>query len=100
MRTGHLDVFVGNNNEAPNQVLLGNGDGTFAEAIELPGGSKSTYALIVGDADGDGDACLEARARDGVHTHRRRPSPSPTACPEPPRNRARSVRTFRRGGSR
>ena len=64
-RTGDLDVLVGNDGQA-NQLLLSNGDGTFAEAIELPGGSQRTSALSVGDVDGDGALawCCEDGARE------------------------------------
>ena len=64
-RTGDLDVLVGNHYHA-NQLLRSNGDGTFAEAIELPGGSQETRALSVGDVDGDGALawCCEDGARE------------------------------------
>ena len=65
-RTGDLDVLVGNYLDQANQLLLSNGDGTFAEAIQLPGGSWSTFALSVGDVDGDGALawCCEDGARE------------------------------------
>ena len=58
--TGDLDLLVGNNDQA-NQLLVGNEDGAFADAIDLPGGSKYTRALSVGDVDGDGTALALSR---------------------------------------
>ena len=56
---GHVDIVVGKGNleGLANQVLLnsGQGDGTFDEPIDLPGGSWRTHTLAVADFDGDGD---------------------------------------------
>ena len=62
---GKLDVLVGNdfpgedatfsNEFAANQLLLGSDrSGSFSAAVDLPGGSASTYALAVADVNGDG----------------------------------------------
>ena len=49
---GHLDVVVGNE-RAANQLLIGDGNGAFADQ-DLPGGSRDTYAIAFGDVNGDG----------------------------------------------
>ena len=42
---GHLDVVVGNDGAA-NQLLIGDGNGAFADQ-DLPGGSRDTYAIAL-----------------------------------------------------
>ena len=57
---GNLDIVFANNRmdlapaqAAPNQLLLGRGNGTFAEPVDLPGGSMWTSSVALGDVDGD-----------------------------------------------
>jgi len=52
---GNLDLAVANSGSDNVSVLLGNGDGTFTEAVGSPFPVSTTpYALTSGDLDGDG----------------------------------------------
>ena len=50
---GKLDIITGNIGNNDLSVLMGDGDGTFQPAIELPAGS-GPYGLAVADFNGDG----------------------------------------------
>ena len=52
---GHIDIVLGNSDKE-NQLLINAGDGTFSDAntISLPGGTKRTFSLVLGDINGDG----------------------------------------------
>jgi hypothetical protein len=52
---GLLDAVVGNLVQ-PNQLLINSGDGTFSNstAVSLPGGSRDTVSIALGDINGDG----------------------------------------------
>jgi hypothetical protein len=54
---GKLDLVTANDNAGSVSVLLGNGDGTFQAAINMPVGSgpiSVPVALAIGDVNGDG----------------------------------------------
>ena len=53
---GDLDVVVGNEG-APNQLLLNDGNGAFAEVTDsaIAVGSADTWSIALGDVDNDGD---------------------------------------------
>ena len=67
---GHQDlavVYTGNGTSVPNggvAILLGNGDGTFQNAVTYPAGVNSLHAAI-GDINGDGKPDI-AVAADGL----------------------------------
>lgn len=44
------------NNDVPNQLVLGNGDGTFQESAEFDTPIAQTYSVACGDVNGDGHA--------------------------------------------
>ncbi len=52
---GKLDLFIGNEN-APSQLFLNNGDGTFTDIAESAGVNRTGFAkaVIAGDFDNDG----------------------------------------------
>ena len=49
-------------------VLLGNGDGTFQNAVSYPSGGYGSYSVIVGDFNGDGKADLALSNRSDQQT--------------------------------
>lgn len=56
---GKADLAVANNGNNTVTILLGNGDGTFAQAANSPVKvGTSPYSVVVGDFDGDGIADL------------------------------------------
>jgi hypothetical protein len=50
---GHLDLAVVNQGDDSVSILLGNGDGTFQKARDIPVGPSPT-SIVVGDFNGDG----------------------------------------------
>jgi hypothetical protein len=59
---GWLDIVIGNGRRSTdyinisgekNQLLLNAGDGTFSDAVDLPGGVSDTYYVAVGDINND-----------------------------------------------
>ena len=51
---GWIDIIIGNRLDEPNQLLINNGDGTFGDAIHLPGGvAMYTTSISLADVNGD-----------------------------------------------
>ena len=66
-----VDIVVGNCGLS-NQILFNNGDGTFGNATDLPGGSNDqcTTSIAVADLDGDGfDDIIIGRQRIDLYTY-------------------------------
>ena len=51
---GNLDILVGNDGQT-NQLLLNDGNGSFAEANDLPGGTTNSYSIVAADVNNDGN---------------------------------------------
>ena len=54
-KDGAVDLVVANSGQSSVDVLLGNGNGTFQQAVEYKAGGPSPNSVVVGDFNGDGD---------------------------------------------
>jgi FG-GAP-like repeat/FG-GAP repeat len=57
-KDGKMDIAVANSNTQDVGVLLGHGDGTFADAVSYPTTGYSAYDIKAADLNGDGDLDL------------------------------------------
>ena len=64
-RNGKLDVITANVQSSDVSVLLGNGDGTYQDAVNYPVGT-APFGVVVADFDGDGVPDLAVASSSGI----------------------------------